>query len=404
MEKPYAIVIDLDNITGLQTARILAKRGVPVMAIAKNPNHFCCRTSACEKLIRADTANEEFIQALIALGPNLDQKAVLFPCSDMSVLLVSRHRAKLEEWYHIVLPQPDVVEMLLDKVSFYTFAQRERLPIPVTSLLRSRADVQHAAEKLTFPCVLKPAKRTRLWMEHVKAKVFKVSSAEELFQVYDHWSRWTDVLIAQEKVEGSDANHYTCNCYFNADAKPVVTFVTRKVRQWPPEIGISSLRVECRNDVVRDQTIRLFENVRYRGLGYLEMKRVQDTDEYLIIEPNIGRPTGGSAISEAGGVELLFTMYCDAVGWPLPPNLEQKYGGVKWIHLSSDILSSLYYWRRRELTFMDWYRSLRGRKAYAVFSWTDPAPFWGQLPLVIGILVGYLKAKMRQLSNRWNAA
>ena len=41
---PAAIVIGMDNATGLQSARILTARGVPVIGIAKDPDHFCCRT------------------------------------------------------------------------------------------------------------------------------------------------------------------------------------------------------------------------------------------------------------------------------------------------------------------------------------------------------------------------
>jgi predicted ATP-grasp superfamily ATP-dependent carboligase len=69
-------------------------------------------------------------------------------------------------------------------------------------------------------------------------------------------------------------------------------------------------------------------------------------------------------------------MYCDAVGWPLPRNREQTYQGVKWVYLRKDIKSALHYWRRNELTFSEWWQSFRGRKRYAIFSWTDPAPFF----------------------------
>ncbi|MDQ4077225.1 MAG: hypothetical protein M3220_13375 [Chloroflexota bacterium] len=37
--QPCAIVIGLDSITGLQAARILADRQVPVIGIAKDPDH-----------------------------------------------------------------------------------------------------------------------------------------------------------------------------------------------------------------------------------------------------------------------------------------------------------------------------------------------------------------------------
>jgi hypothetical protein len=76
-------------------------------------------------------------------------------------------------------------------------------------------------------------------------------------------------------------------------------------------------------------------------------------------------------------------MYCDTVGWPLPGHRDQKYTGVKWIHLRWDFQSALYYWRQGELTPMEWWKSRRGRKAYALFSWRDPGPFLGDLQRTI---------------------
>jgi predicted ATP-grasp superfamily ATP-dependent carboligase len=200
------------------------------------------------------------------------------------------------------------------------------------------------------------------WENNTKIKAYKVGNSEELLALYDRCSGWAEVLMAQEWIEGDDSNLYSCNCYFNSRSEPVVTFVARKLRQWPPETGTSCLGEECRNDTVLQETIRLFESVRYRGLGYLEMKRDQQTGQHFIIEPNIGRPTGRSAIAEAGGVELLYAKYCDIVGLPLPQNLVQKYEGVKWIYVRRDLQSAYYYWRHGKLSLKEWWRSLRGRK------------------------------------------
>ena len=60
-----------------------------------------------------------------------------------------------------------------------------------------------------------------------------------------------------------------------------------------------------------------------------------------------------SATAEISGVELLYTMYCDAIGWPLPANREQMYQGVKWIYLRHDFQSAFYRWRRGELTLKE---------------------------------------------------
>ena len=384
--KPYAVVIGLDSVNGLQAARVLSQRNVPVIGVAKNPRSYFCRTNVCEKIDFVDTESEGLIEYLERLGPSLDQKAVLVPCNDLNVLPISRHRSRLDKWYCLTLPEHDVIEMLMNKTRFYRFAQREGFPIPRTFFLEERKDAEQAAQKLTFPCVMKPSIRSPQWEQNLRYKAYKIFTKDEFLSAYDYCVKWCNKLIVQEWVEGSESNLYTCYCCFNANAEPLVAFVTHKLRQWPPQTGEGCLGEECRNDIVLREAVRLFRRVAFRGLGYLEMKRDSRTGKHLIIEPNVGRPTSRSATAEAGGVELLYTMYCDALGWGLPVNREQKYGSSKWIFLRRDMQSAFYYWRRGELTLWEWWKSIRGKKIYALFSWTDPGPFLGDLYRVIGIL------------------
>lgn len=385
---PPAIVIGLDSMTGLQTARLLARRGVPVIGIAEDPQHFCCRTNVCQRIVYSATKEAELIRTLEKLANELGQTAVLVPCTDMSVLLISNHRQRLEPWYRYALPSAETVEMLMNKVSFYEYAQQAGLPVPGTFFLRSRADAEKAARELSFPCMLKPPVKTPTWEMNSRSKVYKVESPAELLEIYDRCAGWADLLMAQEWIEGPDSELYSCNCYYNAQSQPLVTFIARKLRQWPPEAGTSCLGEEVRDDVVLEASLKLFGGVGYHGLGYVELKRDVRTGKYSIIEPNIGRPTGRSAIAEAGGVELVYTLYCDLAGLPLPENRQQKYTGVKWIYLRRDIQSALYYWRRGELSLREWWQSWKGRKAYAIFSLTDPAPFIADIFRTAGLALG----------------
>jgi D-aspartate ligase len=370
-----AIVVGLDCITGLQTARILARRGVPVIALARNRAHYACRTSVCRQVLAAETQGEGLVEALTALGPTIGRKGVLFPCTDLSVLTISRHREALAPWFHTALPPPAVVEMLADKLAFHAYAEDQGFAVPRTLPLTSRADAERAAEELAFPAILKPPLKSPTWERSTSAKAFKASGPQELLSLYDRTASWSETLIAQEWISGGDGSLFSCNCYFGEGAAPLVTFVARKIRQWPPQTGTSTLGEECRNDVVLAETIRFFAGVGLRGLGYLEVKRDARTGRHLVVEPNVGRPTGRSAIAEAGGVELLYAKYCDVLGLPLPAGLEQRYLGAKWIDDRRDLQSALHYWRRGELTLGDWRTSLRGRKVHAVMARQDPAPF-----------------------------
>jgi D-aspartate ligase len=377
------VIVGLDCTTGLQTARIFARHRVPVIGVAKDPAHSCCRTRACDRVVAADTAGPGLVDALVRLGQDVGRRMVLLPCTDPSVVLVSRAREALEPWFDFALPDVDTIETLVDKGSFYEFAQREGLPVPPTYLVQSAEELIAAAGMLQFPVVVKPALKGPEWNRSSGAKAFRVENPTDLLALYEQCAGWSDRLLVQEWIAGGDTDHYTCNCYFGVDGEPLVVFTTRKLRQWPPFGGEACLGVESRNDTVTAETIRLFKKAGYHGLGYLEMKRDARTGQYLIIEPNVGRPTGRSALAEAAGVELLYTLYCDLLGQPLPANREQKYRGAKWIHLRRDLQSSLYHWWRGELSVSEWLRSLRGLKTDALFAWRDPVPFWADLARVI---------------------
>ncbi|MGI9658042.1 MAG: carboxylate--amine ligase [Gaiellaceae bacterium] len=379
-----AVVLGLDEGTiGIQTARILAERGVPVMAVAGNPDHPSCRTRVCKEITIENTHGDGVIDALERLGRRLDSRAVIFPCADANVHVISRHRERLSEWFEIVLPSHDVVELLTEKDRFYRFATEHGLPVPATFLLRESADVQEAAQGLRFPCILKPVIRTPLWNSNARAKAFRVRDAEELRAKFESHRELAPVMLAQNWVRGEDSAHYSTNIYVDALGELAVSFTTQKLRQWPAGTGQGCLSVEARDAEVVETARRLFELVPFRGLGYLEVKRDDVTGELVIIEPSVGRPTGRSASAEAAGVELLYTMYCDALGLPLPECRQQGDTQTKWIHVRRDTQAAFVLWRKGDLTLRDWWRSWRGPKRDAVFSWRDPAPFVADIGRVL---------------------
>ena len=75
------------------------------------------------------------------------------------------------------------------------------------------------------------------------------------------------------------------------------------------------------------------------------------------------------------GMEMMYTVYCDHVGLPLPVERSVRWPGAKWICWRTDLCSALSYYRRGQLSLGDWLRSVRGRRWEAEFHWNDPGPF-----------------------------
>jgi predicted ATP-grasp superfamily ATP-dependent carboligase len=396
---PYAIYIGLDTMPGLQASRILARKGIPVIGITGDPKDHGCLTNTCHKIVCTDKESEQLITTLIDIGKSLKQKAVLFTGQEKDVLIVSKHRDKLKNYYHFAFPEQSVVEMLIDKIEFYKYCQKENLPIPKTFFLNCGEDVERAASELHYPAILKPNYRSPKWVEHTTIKAFKVHNGDELKNNYEKYNRWGDGFIVQEWIEGSDSNHYTCNGYFNGDSELLVTFVSRKIRQWPPRVGQGCISVESKNDTVLNEAIKLFKQLNYKGLFYLDMKLDDRTGKYLIVEPNICRLTGRAPLAEASGVELAYTMYCDLAGLKVPENVVQHYGDVKWIHIRRDLQASYFFWKEKQLTLKDWWKSWQGKRTYAVFDWKDPAPFFGDLFRILKLYLNKNERKKRHYQD-----
>ncbi len=395
--RPTAVVVALDCITGLQTTRLLARRGIPVVGIVADRRHFCARTRLAERIVTSPTSGEALIATLEQLassGSLGEGPAVLIPCSDAAVLAISRWRDRLEERYRFVLPPHDTIELLMDKVRFAEHASAAGLPIPETHVLRDREDAERAAASLTYPAVVKPPLKTARWLAATKAKVFRVESPAELLAIYDRYSPASDVLIAQAWIEGDETALVSANLYFDREGVAHAIFIARKIRQWPPQTGTSCLGEEVRDDAVRDAALRLFGDLGYRGLAYVEMKIDTRTGRRLIVEPNVGRPTGRSAIAEEGGVELLLTAYLDALGEPVP-STGQTYRGAKWIYWRHDLQAAISQMAAGRLGLLAWWRSVRGPKFEAVFDRHDLAPFAADVVGTAGSLAGFVWRRLR---------
>lgn len=390
-----AVVVGSDCITGLQATRLLAARGVPVIGIAANPRHFCARTRAADRQIAAATSGQGLLAALAELATELPESASAFllPCTDLAVLTISEARDSLPDAYRFVLPDDALLVRLVDKVGFAELATEHELPIPPTIIIRDRDDIARAIDALTFPVVIKPPLKTPEWFAGTRAKAIRAGDPAELRTVAERALTWSDTLIAQTWIEGGEDRLISCNAYFDRTGAPQATFMAGKIRQWPIETGTASLSEEVRDDEALGVTTRMFTTLGYRGLAYLELKRDALTGALSIIEPNLGRPTGRSALAEHGGVELLMTAYADALDLPLPRKRTQTYRGARWIYWRHDLQASAVRMSRRELGVREWVRSLRGGPVEAVGSLRDPLPF-----LLDG--AGAVRSAFRALVNR----
>ncbi len=371
------MLLGADCIAGLQTARVLHRRGVRVVVAIGKPGHFVASSRTVERAVGLGGSDDENLALLRTLASELSGRPVLIACSDLLVRFMSDNRDTLAGLYDFVLPSAEVVDLLTDKERFLEHAAAAGLTVPRSVGLKFGDDPAGALADLGFPLILKPPSKSVAFERAVGHKAVKVRELRQVERVLADAEGTTPFVVAQEWIEGPDSNLVSFNGYFDRNGDLLAGFTARKIRQWPPSAGTSAFGEEIDSPELTALATDYFSSLSYSGLIYLEMKRDDRTGDLVAVEPNVGRPTGRSAIAEAGGVALHYTAYADAAGLPLPPISErrQSFCGARWMYIRHDVQSAASLIRSGELTVLDWLRSLRGRRAYAVWSLRDPMPF-----------------------------
>ena len=106
MEITPAVVTPLDEHMGLDIARSLGQRGIPVYGIDLEPEAAGRTSKYCKLVICPDPkkSEQDYVQFLVDWGKALGCKAVLYPVSDDTALLCSRERHRLLPYYEFVMP------------------------------------------------------------------------------------------------------------------------------------------------------------------------------------------------------------------------------------------------------------------------------------------------------------
>jgi predicted ATP-grasp superfamily ATP-dependent carboligase len=374
-----AVIVGL-GMTGLGVVRSLSRHGVPLVAVDTLPRRPSGWTRLCRKVF-VDPRGDLWDQVL-EVGRRCGTPApVLFLTNDVAVLEASARRERLSSVFRFHLPEPDVVRLLVDKTSFGEYAVNVGLPVPTTISVRGGGDWERVFRECPFPCVVKPKYRSPTWVAAGLPKAFRADSVGDLRRLLTRLRDVEGDYVVQEWIPGPDSAVFFQLAYYDGTGRPRIAFTGRKLRQWPPLVGSTSLAEAACSEEVDVQSRRLFELVRFRGLGSVEFKHDARDGRFKITEPTVGRPNLQSEVATANGVNIAYRAYCDLAGEP-PCEVRPPAGNVRWIYLGNDLGAVLHYWRRKELSLLDFLRSYRPPRYWAEFSWRDPLPFLAIIWLV----------------------
>jgi D-aspartate ligase len=310
---PIAVVAGLD-LNGLGVVRSLAAAGVPTIGLDTDLSKPTAATRFGRKFKVDALSGAGFVAALRNVAASLGQKPVLFLTQEGSVETVAAAQAEIGALYRFTMPDHDVMNKLLNKADFQALAEEFRSAIPRSVRLTRNTNLA-TNFSLRFPCVVKPLTKDDSYSAKFR-KAYKVASADELDQLWRTVKDTAGEMIVQEWIEGADSDVYFCLQY-RPRASPAISFVGRKICQWPPFVGGTASCVPA--PTVRDELIALtdafFARVGFVGLGSMEYKRDIRDGRFYMVEPTVGRTDYQEEVATLNGVNIPYAAYRAEIGY-----------------------------------------------------------------------------------------
>jgi D-aspartate ligase len=395
-DRPPAIVLGLGQ-NGLATCRALGRVGIPVIGIDTDLDQPGARTRYCTKVQCDDflKAGPGLIETLQDIGRQLDHKAVLLPSGDLNVQLISRHREDLDPWFHYRLPSKEVLELFMDKKSFYKIAIERNYPLPRTWFTDEEHDIDEIVSDIAYPCIIKPFQPTANWRDTFDTRLFLADSAEMLRSLYDLIFPVHQDLIIQEYMPGDDSQVVWGVTYLDADQNPLAVWSGRKLRMYPRGFGTATLAESLKQPWVAEEAVRILKDVGHVGYGVVEFKKDRRDGSYKMTEATGGRTWFPHGLVTRSGINLPHIWYRDALGESVEPQTEFEEG-IKWIHEERDLKTvMLYFLPEERLTPWTWLRSYAGKRTYAYAAWDDPGPILNSASRILDAGLGRIRRRFR---------
>jgi len=359
---------------GLGIVRSLGRLGIPVHWIHSDLGAPPASSRMIKKRFvwEGSLAGSEAAKHLTEIGQEIGSGSILIPTDDAGSVLVNTHADDLKGTFRFPAQPAGLSRDLASKKSTYYLAKERGVPVPTTLFLADREDVEGFIAEVGLPLVLKIVDADALQRVDLPS-VTIIHTELELFELYDGMGAEERAsLMLQEYIPGGPESVWMFNGYFDCRSDCLFGATGKKVRQYPPYTGATTLGVCLGNSIVNGITRDFMSAIGYQGIldiGYRYDSRDQRY-KLLDVNPRVGA-TFRLFVGESG-MDVARALYLDLMGQPVPA--AEVPDGRRWVVESLDLYSSWQYFRHGRLGFMEWIRSFQGVKEGAWAAGDDVRP------------------------------
>lgn len=197
---------------------------------------------------------------------------VLFPMDDITTQIIMDNREELEKRCIIPLPKEDSFRIASDKYATSLLATRSEVECPLTFMPMSFAELDHLANEIDYPVIIKPRKSSG------SRGIRVISNADELLIQYEQIHRLFPYPMIQEYIPQGE--RYDVCLLYDQTHQLKCSFIQKELRHFPVEMGPSTVQESVEYPELLELSIRLMKELKWTGIVEIE----------YMIDPRSGSP------------------------------------------------------------------------------------------------------------------
>jgi predicted ATP-grasp superfamily ATP-dependent carboligase len=388
---PPVLLLGVDTPIGLSVMRELGAKGVAVHAIGRTNTALGSASKYCTSffvrpkgMILADWLPDHIrsigAKALMAISEG-----------DLLDLAVLPNEI---EGCRILTPRAAPLTLALDKRETLALAETVGIAVPKSWQPLLGEDQAAAKASLTFPLIAKwadpPAVIPLLEAEGIAfEKAERIDQPDQLDALLARYKPIGVWPLIQSFCPGEGLGQMLCM----AEGKAILRFQHRRLHEWPPEGGVSTLCEAIDPALYTAQMAKseaLLAAMNWEGPAMVEYRHDPATGQFVLMEVN-GRFWGSLPLARHAGAHFAWAHYAHAFG--LPFEAEPVRTGTKARFLIPETRRLLRILKTGEAegrlsALASWMGAgLDPKLRHYVYDAKDPAPFWRDMRNAIGSIV-----------------
>ncbi len=323
------LVLDASQRSALAVTRSLGKLlDVTVMTAESAPKALAGTSRFSQKYFTSPSSSVEPEAYLLWIEKLITEFdfALVLPVTEVTSQLLLMNMSRLPK-LRLPFTSYENVMQIADKGNLVKLAQQLGMPVPKSDWFANSSELDR--DKITYPCVIKPCLSkiysANGWIATAVKIAHNPADLEAALVASPYLARSS--FMIQEFIPGHGAGVF---CLFNR-GQPVVFFAHTRVREKPPQGGVSVLSESAALDsALKDSTQKLLSGANWHGVAMVEFRIGEDGTAYLM-EVNT-RFWGSLQLAIDSGVDFPALLVSNELNLGLQPSVEYKVGQrLRWL-------------------------------------------------------------------------